>query len=503
MMDTSTLTPYVTNLDRPVFALRNLPEEVVAVLFAYYSRSTGGLRENLAKLAEDGDIAVGAGETEDVDLARAREKAREFHEKWVVGYGHSSVAEHAVVHLAVEDVSILASKVIEDARLASFTEKSTRYVVFDEDRYYAPPCFADSTVYREACRFLLGTYASLMPGVIEEVRKRRPRTEKQSQRGWDTACKAAACDVLRYILPTSTRTNIGITANARTLEHLLAKLMSHPLQECRDLGESMKREAQIVVPTLIKYAARSPYLVESGEALDSLAEAVGPSAGGAVSCQGDHVSLVSGPANPELDLAAALVYEHSERPWAEVRQAVEALGPEKRREIIEVAVRGEESGGFRARFDQPIRALEHLYYTFEITLDFGAFRDIQRHRMATQSRQRLTDAWGYSTPPEIAEFGLSDIFAECMERASNAYQTLVPVDRDAASYVLPLASRVRVLFTWNLRELHHFISLRSGKQGHASYRRIAQDLWKALHERDPLMAEFIRVDMCDYGLSRA
>ena len=502
MIQTSTLTPYVTNLDRPVFALRNLPEEVVAVLFAYYSRSTGGLRENLAKLVEDGDIAVAVSENEDADLALAREKAREFHEKWVVGYGHSSVAEHAVVHLAVEDVSILASKVIEDARLASFTEKSTRYVVFNESRYYTPSCFADSDVYRNACRFLLGTYASLMPRVIEEVRKRRPRTEKQTERAWETACKAAACDILRYILPTSTRTNIGITANARTLEHLLVKMMSHPLQECRDLGKSMKREAQIVAPTLIKYASPSPYLIETGAALLSLAETLGPGTSGAKPCLENCVSLICGPANADIDLAAALLYEHSQSPWTQVRQAVEALPAEKRREIIEAAIRGEESGGRRGRFDQPIRALEHLSYTFEFTLDFGAFRDIQRHRMATQSRQRLTDAWGYSTPPEIAEFGLLDVFEECMKRASDAYRTLVPIDREAASYVLPLASRVRVLFTWNLRELHHFISLRSGKQGHAAYRKVAQDVWKAVDEHDPLMAEFIRVDMRDYGLSR-
>lgn len=502
-MQKSSLNAYVTNLDRPVFALRNLPEEVVAVLFAYYSRSSGGLRENLAKLVENGEIAVAPGVDEKADLAIARDKAREFHEKWVVGYGHSSVAEHAVVHLAVEDVSILASKVIEDARLASFTEKSTRYVVFDESRYYTPSCFSGSTVYRDACRFLLGTYASEMPRVIEEVRKRRPRTEKQSERGWETACKAGACDILRYILPTSTRTNIGITANARTLEHLLTKMMSHPLQECRDLGESMKCEAQIVVPTLIKYAALSPYIVETGEALASLADSWGADAPEWQTCTDNCVSLVSGPPAADVDLAAALLYEHCQAPWPDVRQSVAALPVEKRQEIIDAAVRGEESGGRRGRFDQPIRALEHLYYTFEITLDFGAFRDIQRHRMATQSRQRLTNAWGYSTPPEIAEFGLLDIFEECMRRASEAYRTLVDIDREAASYVLPLASRVRVLFTWNLRELHHFISLRSGKQGHASYRRIAQGVWKALHERDPLMAEFIRVDMREYGLSRA
>src|SRR5262245_8599384 len=128
------LAPYVTNVDRPIYALRNLPEEVVAVLFAYYSRSRESLRRNLLTLIQehaiDLDALLPSSPLEDVELTAAKEKARQFHEKWVVGYGHSSVAEHAVVHLAIEEVSIIASKLIEDTRLASFTEKSTRYVLF-------------------------------------------------------------------------------------------------------------------------------------------------------------------------------------------------------------------------------------------------------------------------------------------------------------------------------------------------------------------------------------
>src|SRR5688500_16131183 len=118
----ATLAPYVTSLDSPVFVLKNLPEEVIAVLFAYYSRSRGDLRTNLLRLLHDQDLAVSPGAADDVedeqDLVLARQKAREFHEKWVVGYGHASVAEHAVAHVAIEEVSIVASKVIEEARLA-------------------------------------------------------------------------------------------------------------------------------------------------------------------------------------------------------------------------------------------------------------------------------------------------------------------------------------------------------------------------------------------------
>lgn len=499
-MPSDSLSQFVTNLDQPVFALRNLPEEVVAVLFAYYSRSTGGLRDNLRKLVASGEVALSDNASHEEDHAAARDKAREFHEKWVVGYGHSSVAEHAVVHLAIEDVSILASKAIEDARLASFTEKSTRYVVFDEDRYYTPPCLADSAVYSDTCRYLLGTYARLMPLVIEQVRERRPRAENQSARGWETACKAAACDILRYLLPASTRTNIGITANARTLEHLLTKMLSNPLEECRELGAAMKREAQTIVPTLIKYAAPNAYIQQLPAEICTGRQSPSPTA--VEASLEPEVRLISGPVSPDTDLVSALLYEYADTDWDAVQRSVAAMPPDSRAELLRRTLASPTCGGIRGKHDQPPRALEHLTYTFELLLDFGAYRDIQRHRMVTQTRQHLTTNWGYNIPPELREFGRDDAFGLCMQRAAEAYADIAAEHPEEAQYVLPMAYRVRMLFTWNLRELHHFISLRSGKQGHASYRKVAQAAWHAVNEHNPLIAEFIRVDMNEYGLAR-
>jgi thymidylate synthase ThyX len=501
------LNAYVTNPDRPVFALRNLPEEVVAVLFAYYSRSEDHLRDNLRKLLADGDVAVATGTDADDEagLINAREKARKFHEKWVVGYGHGSVAEHAVVHLALEDVSILASKVIEDARLASYTEKSTRYVIFDEDSYYTPPALAGGPLgerYAETCRHLLNTYTRLMEPVTEQVKTRLPRTEKQTERGWNAACKAAACDVLRYLLPAATRTNIGLTANARTLEHLITKLMSDPLEECNALGADIKREAAHVAPTLIKYAERNDYMVETARVLQETAARIAPPCLTADWPKDRIVRLIHAPAEPDIELVTDLLYAYAGTDWGTLRDSVAALPFAERAAVLQDALRSEEKGGHRTRYDQPPRALEHLYYTFEILVDFGAYRDIQRHRMATQTRQPLTSTWGYVTPPDIAEFGLSDTFKDCMGRAADTYEAIAAEHPSEASYVLPLAYRMRALFTWNLRELHHFISLRSSRQGHTAYRRIAQDTWKALHAVHPIMADFIRVDMKDYDLAR-
>src|ERR1700748_552339 len=148
------IAPYVSSLTDDVFALAGLPEEVIAVLFAYYSRSRDDLRTNLARLLADQELDVGestaAGRTA---LHRATEKARAFHEKWVVGYGHGSVAEHAVIHLALENVRVVASKVVEDLRLGSSTEKSTRCVVFDTHTFVEPPGLPPDALaaYRSIC----------------------------------------------------------------------------------------------------------------------------------------------------------------------------------------------------------------------------------------------------------------------------------------------------------------------------------------------------------------
>ena len=100
------------------------------------------------------------------------------------------------------------------------------------------------------------------------------------------------------------------------------------------------------------------------------------------------------------------------------------------------------------------------------------------------------------------EYGLGDAFQTCMQRAADAYNHLAEEYPLEAQYVLPLAYRMRVLFTWNLRELCHFIQLRSAKQGHFSYRRIAQQVYAEIERVHPALARYIRVDQADYQLGR-
>ena len=505
------LAPYVTNLDEPIFALRNLPEEVIAVLFAYYSRSRDSLRRNLLKLLEEGDLDL-AGDSnavtvqmDDVDddrLAKAREKAKVFHEKWVVGYGHSSVAEHGCVHLALENVSIIASKLIEDCRLASYTEKSTRYVAFDASKMYYPPALAENTLYRETIAALLDAYTGWTEDIVAKIKSRVPKTEKQTDRGYDAACRASTFDVLRYLLPSATYTNIGLTLNARSLETMITKLLSQSLPEGRAIGEAIKREAQHIVPTLLKYADHNPYRDETDSAIASIARKTAPTPfrgrhHGEVVFGGGSATMVHGDADADDKLVAAILYGYTQQSAEELLSTVRSMDQAAKEKIVD------EYLCRRGKHDAPGRALESIFCTVEMTMDYGAYRDIQRHRMASQTTQSPLPYFGFSMPPEIERFGYTAAYTALMERSKTAYESLVQAgfEREAA-YVLPLATRMRALFTWNLREVTHFVELRSSRQGHPSYRHIAQEVYRAVEGSFPLVARYMRPNMKNYDLTR-
>jgi len=496
---------FFTNSDRSVYALKNLPEEVVAYLFARYSRSRLSLREDLRGMIEVEGLGAliggnGAGTDDAVDtVGGLQERARAFAEKYVLGYGHSSVAEHGCVHLALEDVSILASKLVEDARLASYTEKSTRYVAFDPSKVHVPDSIqADPTLaedYGATVRALLGAYTGWAEDFVAQIAMRTARGERQTERAYEAACRATAFDLLRYLLPTATRTNIGLTLNARSLEHLIVKLLSQPLEEGRILGARIKEEAQHVVPTLLKYAEPNAYRAETASAMEALAlDLLGGEAG--VEEKQSGVSLVF--ADPDADnrLVAAILYGAARLPMEALMARVTQMDAAAKERVVD------EYLSRRGRHDAPGRALERLTCTVEMTMDYGAYRDVQRHRMATQTTQALTPALGYEMPPEFEAFGYAREYESLMARAAQTHARLSGAGlTHEAAYALPLATRIRVLFTWNLRELTHFVELRSARQGHPSYRKIAQDVYHAAAAY-PLVARFMRPDLNSYVLTR-
>jgi len=496
--DLKILDNHVSDTKGNIYTIFNLPPEVIAVLFAYVSRSPASFRENLLKLLREKDLDVDALAVsyaeKGMDYGAAKEKARKFHERWVVGYGHGSVAEHAVAHIALEDVSILASKVIEDNRLASYTEKSTRYQVFDKGRYHKPARLTGSEmgkVYEEACDALFGFYSGSFDRVTGYMRKKHPKPADMPDALYESVTKARACDILRYALPASTYTSIGMTANARVIEHMLTKLLSSPLDEMVRIGSKVKEEVRKMIPTLVKYADANAYMKGTEERMRDIAGK--PVA--AAAKDSPPVRLVRYDADAEDRLVAAMLYRFSDASYEDIERLVCSMDEGEKAGVIDAFLKD------RGRHDQPLRELEHTSYTFDILVDYGAFRDLQRHRICTQTNQDVTTAHGYDVPPELSELGLGDEFRSLMEKAAGAYGKIRERFPAEAQYVVPLAYRKRVLFTINLRALHHLISLRSGREGHMSYRRIAWLLHDEIEKVHPALARYIRVDRSD-GPSR-
>lgn len=455
---------------RRIYTLNEIPPEKRAVTFARCSRSS----EPFDKIAEKTD----------------KETSRRFHEKYVLGFGHSSVAEHATVSLAIENVSILATKsVIEENRLCSYTERSTRYQLFDKDNYYKPKRVLNSElgeVYTETADYILDTYTSLFDPMMKFMKRKYPKDPDTSDRLYEIKIKNKAFDVLRYMLPVSVLTSLGMTANARSLAYAINKLLSHPLEEVQEIGKEIKEASKKVVPTLVKKTEPKKFLKETPKDMKKLTNEL---VGSRDSKEEQRVELVEYDDEAEDKVVTSLLYRFSDLPYQEVKDKVKNMSEEEKEKVIETSLKNREG------MELPLREFEHVYYTFDVTMDYGSFRDLQRHRMCTQTHQECTTRHGYTTPEEIVEAGLKGKYDECMKRAREAYDKLYEEFPNEAKYITPLSFLKRTLFTFNLREAYHLITLRTTSQGHKSYRRIAAQMYKEIKKVHPLLAKYIRVNL--------
>lgn len=508
--EAAVLAPFVTNLDRPIFGLRNLPEVVKGALFSRYSRSDKSLRRILLDefiQAPEAGFAriVEAG----ADQLVATRQAEAFYDRVLVGYGDDSVAELGGAHVACESVSNIVAKALEDSRLGiDPLEKSTRYVAFDRQaggryRYCREPAImasAHAGRYEQAMDGLFDAYRELIAPTLAWVRARAPRDAATSERAYASATKAKALDLLRGLLPMATLTNVGLFGNGRAFEYLLTKLSASPHGEVRSTGEALQAELDQLIPSFVKRAKSErgqqyrDYLSATRAAAAALAGRIGP-AGDAPS---PPVSLIDFDAHAEAKIVAAILYPHGDLPLGQVRALAEAMPADERRAVIRAYV-----GERGSRFHRPGRAFEEAYYAFDLLADIGAYRDLQRHRILSQERQRYTVAHGFVTPDELIEAGLADRYAAALERAADACLAIERDLPDAAQYLVPFAFRVRWRITLNLREAYHLIELRSAPQGHPSYRAIAQEMFRQIERVHPALAEGMRfVDMSEPGLER-
>ncbi|HSW73033.1 MAG TPA: FAD-dependent thymidylate synthase [Chlamydiales bacterium] len=507
------LENYVTNISGNIFVLRNLPEVIKGALFSRYSRSSLSLKALLLKefiLNKElsfSEIAVSSDEQN-----MAIKKAQDFYDRILDGYGDDSIGELGGAHLAVENVSMIAAKVLEDARIGgSPLEKSTRYIYFDqkvngEYQYFREPILMTSAyrdLYVDTCNSLFETYSKLIPPLTAVIEKTFPKEEGISKTAYTASLRAKVLDCLRGLLPASTLTNLGIYGNGRFFEKLLQKLNSHNLAEMQEMGKKAYTELSKVIPSFIRradpshkhQAAFSGFLEKMQSEIKDLtaSHTMGLKEG-----KKEDVHLVHHDSNALYKVAAALLYEHSNLPLTDLEKMVKELSEEELDKILDAACKFREN----RRHKSP-RGLEHAVFTFDITADFGIYRDLQRHRMLTQERQFLSCDNGYYIPDEIVGSEMEKEYIFALEKAKKAYDLIKKEFPEEAQYVVPMAYNIRWYFHVNLRALQWICELRSAPAGHPNYRYIAQKMAKQIIHAQPYFKRFFSfVDFEGYGLGR-
>jgi len=513
------LEKYVTSTTGHVFALRNLPEVIKGALFSRYSRSNLGLRSLLLKefVSNEEEAAFSAisGHIEDasyVGQMAAIKKAQNFYDRILDGYGDDSIGELGGAHLAIENVSMLAAKVIEDSRIGgSPLEKSTRYIYFDqkvggEYLFYREPVLMTSAyrdIYVNTCNMLFETYSKLIPQLTAMLDEKMVEDCSLSKVAYAAALRAKVLDCLRGLLPAGSLTNMGVYGNGRFFESLLHKLHCHPLVEIQDLGKRSFDELQKVVPSFVRradvshhthqgfasfYEAMQTEIKKVTEQTDSFAAK--PTESG--------VRLISHDPNSIIEVAAALLFANSKRSLSQLQDFCRRLPDEEIARILDTACNSREN----RRHKSP-RALEAALFTFEIVADFGVYRDLHRHRMLTQERQLLNCDYGFYVPKEIEGTSMEASYIAALQQAKEVYDLIGAELPEEAQYVVPMAYNVRWYFTVNLRALQWMCELRSQPSGHPSYRFVAQSLAQEVSRVFPQFERFFKfVDYEGYELGR-
>ncbi|MEO8092340.1 MAG: FAD-dependent thymidylate synthase [bacterium] len=471
------LAPHFTNLDGPVFGLVNLPETVKGALFARYSRYPGSLRRlYLDEFASE--VPEGGRPFDGIE----GERAAGLYERIFVGYGDDSIAQVGGAHLACEWVSNVLTKILQRGRLAAYLEQSTRYIPYDQPmpgggyRYYTNDDLGER--YRAALDELFGVYSRSLEQVERWAAERYPRGD-EPERAWRSSIRAKALDLLRGLLPAATLSHVGIFASGQAYEQLLLRMLASPLPEARSYAGLMLEELKQVIPSFLSRVERPDrggdwvrYLQERREAAERAVARLGLDRRDPVDVPSVELVGVDG---TEEDLLAASLFESAAVPEADIRRRVDALDPIERAELVQ-----ELAGERRNRRHRPGRGWEALRYRFEIVSDYGGFRDLQRHRMLTCQWQRLGPELGAGVPEEVRDAGAGDEYERALEISRAEFARLEERGlADAAPYALCLGYRIRYVLDLNAREAMHLIELRSGREGHPTYRAVAQ----AMHER--------------------
>jgi thymidylate synthase ThyX len=480
------LAPYFTNVERPVFALTNLPETVKGALFARYSRSAKSLR----RLFLDEFLGQGGHLLAAPPPGVGTERADRLYARVLSEYGDDSVAQLGGAHIACEGVSNVLTKVLEWGRLMAYLEQSTRYVPYTDRpngrwKYHVP-----AELDRSRCRDLFirtldtafATYARWIPAMEAHFRTRYPKASEDSDSVYRSVIRAKTLDTLRGLLPAATTSNVGMFGTGQAFEALLLRMSAHPLDEVRGCAQQILTELRQVIPAFL---TRIDQPDRGGRWIDYLSNTQRDFAAAAQSViQGvpveprEEVTLTDFDPDGEAKVVAAALYSVSPLPDDQLLAAARRMSPDDRAQLLR-----RYAGTRENRRHKPGRAFERTRYRFDVLADYGAFRDLQRHRLLTLEWQPLSTTHGYAEPSAIEEAGAHDDWCAVMARSAELYEQLLAEGlREVAPYAVVMAYRVRFYMDMNAREAMHVIELRTGPQGHPSYRRICQRMHRAIAE---------------------
>jgi thymidylate synthase ThyX len=482
------LTPYFSNLDGHVFALTNLPETVKGALFARYSRSSKSLRRLfLDEFANN----VAAHAAEDSGDAVGRARAERLYDKVFNEYGDDSVAQLGGAHIACEYASNVLTKVLEWGRLMAYLEQSTRYVPYTDKlhgrwRYHTPVEITDGPLrdrYVRTMDAIFECYTAWIAPMQEHFARRYPKNPGDSDAVHRSAIRAKALDTLRGLLPAATQSNLGLYGTGQAFEALLLRLRAHPLEEARACGDQMLTELRKVIPAFLVRVDRPE---RGGDWSRYLADTRAGTAAVAASFTDDsapeprdEVTLTDFDPDGEVKIVASALYAVSTLPDDQLLQIARRMTPEERLTVLRAYV-----GTRTNRRHRPGRAFERTAYRFDVLTDYGAFRDLQRHRLLTLEWQPLSPRHGFVEPDAIRAAGAGDDWTRIMDASAELHEALVSAGLSAvAPYAVSMAYRVRFYMDMNAREAMHVIELRSAPQGHPAYRRVCQQMHTLIAER--------------------
>ena len=479
------LAPYFSNLDGPVFALTNLPETVKGALFARYSRSAKSLRrlflDEFFKDVQSGPVA---------DSTVGLERAERLYAKVFADYGDDSVAQLGGVHLACEGVSNVLTKVLEWGRLMAYLEQSTRYVPYTDRpggrwKYYVPTELVGTPLvarYQATLDRTFEIYARWFEPMQEYFRTRFPKDPSDSDAVYRAAIRAKALDTLRGLLPAAVQSNLGLFGTGQAYEALLLRMRANQLAECQEYADLILTELRTVIPAFLTRVDQperggrwTEYLAETRTAIERVA---GDLLADVERESRPEVTLTDFDPDGEIKVVAAALYAVSDLPDDQLFDVARRMSADDRAAVLRAY-----AGRRGNRRHKPGRAFERTAYRFDILADYGAFRDLQRHRLLSLEWQPLSAGHGYVEPDAIEAAGAHRDWTEVMDASAELHDQLHASGLPSvAPYAVSMAYRIRFYMDMNAREAMHLIELRTAPQGHPAYRRICQEMHRLIAE---------------------